>query len=127
MRIFLNELPGVIISSLVQLQEGVVYGLLFFPVSFGQYQAIGITLFFASCFVSQFAIAASSGFVCGIPQPIIELIPFNVAIARSVLDGCGGKVEAALPTVLMCMAICGVLHGTSCFLLGYFRFSNFVE
>lgn len=50
---WIDQLPAVIMLSLMNLQEGVPYGLLFFPSIFGKYRVLGVSMFFISCFVSQ--------------------------------------------------------------------------
>lgn len=88
----LNQVPGALLTLLVLTGQAVSFGLLFFTPLYGEYQTLGIPMWFLSCTIAQACGALMSSFKCGVPTPPIESIPFYATMADNVIKGMDGAV-----------------------------------
>ncbi|KAG0141685.1 hypothetical protein CROQUDRAFT_663465 [Cronartium quercuum f. sp. fusiforme G11] len=128
--ILLGYLPAVALGLMMNVLDGVSYGLIMFPTSnsstvFEGLGGIGISMFFMTCIISQLVYSlGASGFKGGNGSMMIESVPFMHVIAKKIADGIGnveGNYESILATTLFAFAFSSILTGLAFFSLGAFK------
>lgn len=128
--IILGYIPAVILGLMMNILDGVSYGLIIFPnqshQSFDGLGSIGISMFFLSCIISQLVYSlGASAFKGGNGSMMIESIPFMHVIANKIADKIGdSNPDAILATTLMAFAFSTFLTGLAFFSLGALKLGN---
>ncbi|KAF8495887.1 sulfate transporter family-domain-containing protein [Russula emetica] len=124
----LHALPAVILGLLLNILDGISYGMIMFPTSgvFMDLGTMGVSMFFVSTFISQVVYSAgASGFAGANGSMMIEVVPFfHIMATRIALDIGEGKPYEIVATTLVAFAFSSVLTGVSFFLLGFFRLGS---
>ncbi|KAH9989296.1 sulfate transporter family-domain-containing protein [Russula vinacea] len=123
-----HALPAVILGLLLNILDGISYGMIIFPVTgeFVDLGTMGVSMFFVSTFVSQLVYSAgASGFAGANGSMMIEVVPFFHIMATRIAQDIGeGKQREIVATTLVAFAFSSVLTGLTFFLLGFFRLGS---
>lgn len=121
-------IPGVFLGTLLNILDGLSYGMIMFPISepiFAALAPAGLSMFYMSCIVSQLVYSlGGSAFKAGIGSEMIEVTPFfhTMAFSISKLIMSDGSVEnqqdAIIATTITSYAISSVVTGLVFFMLG---------
>ncbi|KAJ7207976.1 sulfate transporter family-domain-containing protein [Mycena pura] len=118
-------LPAVVLGCLLNVLDGVSYGMIIFPTSppFADLGPMGVSMFFVSCVVSQLTYSlGGSGFTGANGSMMIEVVPFFHILAASIASEIGlDHPEEIICTTLVAYALSSILTGLSFFLLGYLK------
>ncbi|GAA5842002.1 hypothetical protein JCM3766R1_005720 [Sporobolomyces carnicolor] len=127
------SIPAVILGTLMNILDGVSYGLITFPTNlpaFANFGGIGISMFFVSCIVAQIVFTGGgrfgSVFKGGNSSMQIELVPFFHAIV-GILDSRINDAETLVATTLFCFALSSILTGIAFGTLGTLRLGRLSE
>ncbi|KAF4588225.1 hypothetical protein EYR38_010192 [Pleurotus pulmonarius] len=119
-----KALPAVLLGSLLNILDGVSYGMIIFPASsvFAEHQAgpMGVSMFFVSCVIAQLVYTfGGSGFAGANGSMMIEVVPFFHILATSIAEEIGeGYPKEIIATTLVAYALSSILTGLAFFLLG---------
>ncbi|KAL6454766.1 hypothetical protein SBY92_004236 [Candida maltosa Xu316] len=119
----LNFLPGVFLGTLLNILDGLSYGMIMFPISeavFSSLAPAGLSMFYVSCIVSQLVYSlGGSAFKAGIGSEMIEVTPFFHTMAGSIAKQLSDNSnDAIIATTITAYAISSILTGLVFFLLG---------
>lgn len=119
-------LPAVILGLLLNVLDGVSYGLIIFPTSypiFSDFGGDGVSMFFVTCVISQLVFSlGGSIFKGGNGSMMIEVVPFYHILVTIIIDVLGDEDPAAVvSTTIVAFALSSIFAGIVFFLLGYFR------
>ncbi|GAA6015201.1 hypothetical protein JCM11491_000502 [Sporobolomyces phaffii] len=127
------SIPAVILGTLMNILDGVSYGLITFPTNlqpFANFGGIGISMFFVSCIVAQVVFTGGgrfgSIFKGGNASMMIEVVPFFHAIV-GILDARIDDAETLVATTLFSFALSSILTGLAFGLLGTLRLGRLSE
>ncbi|TFK51603.1 hypothetical protein OE88DRAFT_1629548 [Heliocybe sulcata] len=122
-----KSLPAVLLGTLLNILDGVSYGMIIFPAS-GVFADMGlgptgVSMFFVSAIVSQLVYSAGgSGFAGANGSMMIEVVPFFHILATSIAHQIGpDKPHEIIATTLVAFALSSVLTGLTFLLLGFLR------
>lgn len=124
-------LPSVFLGLLLNVLDGLSYGLILFPLAnpiFANLGPAGLSIFYVSCIVSQlvFSLGASS-FHSGIGSEMIEVVPFFHAMASTLVIEIGeNKPKSVIATTITAYALSSVVTGLVFFALGYARLGSLI-
>ncbi|KAI0065142.1 hypothetical protein BV25DRAFT_1799226 [Artomyces pyxidatus] len=125
-----QALPAVILGTLLNVLDGVSYGMIIFPAAgvFTDLGAMGVSMFFVSAIISQVVYSAgASGFAGGNGSMMIEVVPFFHILANSISEQIGeDHPEEIIATTLVAFAFSSLLTGLTFFLLGFFRLGSLI-
>ncbi|KAK0502286.1 sulfate transporter family-domain-containing protein [Armillaria luteobubalina] len=129
-RTSLKSIPAVILGSLLNILDGVSYGMIIFPASgvFDEYQMapVGVSMFFLSTLTAQLTYTlGASQFPGANGSMMIEVVPFFHMIALSISGDLESPTEI-LATTLVSYALSSVLTGIAFFLLGYLKLGTLI-
>ncbi|KAK0486595.1 sulfate transporter family-domain-containing protein [Armillaria novae-zelandiae] len=129
-RTSLKSIPAVILGSLLNILDGVSYGMIIFPASgvFDEYQMapVGVSMFFLSTLTAQLTYTlGASQFPGANGSMMIEVVPFFHMIALSISADLESPTEI-LATTLVSYALSSVLTGIAFFLLGYLKLGTLI-
>ncbi|KAK7036773.1 hypothetical protein VNI00_011439 [Paramarasmius palmivorus] len=117
-----KALPAVLLGSLLNILDGVSYGMIIFPTSdpFTSLGPMGVSMFFVSAIVSQLVYTlGGSGFAGANGSMMIEVVPFFHILAQSIAREIGeDKPAEVIATTIVAYAISSILTGLSFLLLG---------
>ncbi|KAJ7021466.1 sulfate transporter family-domain-containing protein [Mycena alexandri] len=120
-----RALPAVVLGCLLNILDGVSYGMIIFPTSapFADSGPMGVSLFFVSCVVAQLTYTfGGSGFAGANGSMMIEVVPFFHILAASIAREIGPEYpQEIICTTLVAYALSSVLTGLSFFLLGFLK------
>ncbi|PLW36718.1 hypothetical protein PCASD_08678 [Puccinia coronata f. sp. avenae] len=123
--------PAVILGLMMNVLDGVSYGLIMFPTgagitTFDGFGGIGISMFFMTCIVSQLVYSlGGSGFPGGNGSMMIESVPFMHVIAKKIIKGIGPEhPEEIIATTMVSFAVSSILTGAAFFALGALKLGN---
>ena len=129
----LNYIPAVFLGTLLNILDGLSYGMIMFPISesiFASLAPAGLSMFYVSCIVSQLIFSlGGSAFRAGIGSEMIEVTPFFHVMALSILEQIGSPEEnkdAIISTTIVTYAILSILTGLVFFLLGKLKLGSLV-
>lgn len=127
----LNYLPAVFLGTLLNILDGLSYGMIMFPVSetlFSSLGPVGLSMFYVSCIVSQLVYSlGGSAFKSGIGSEMIEVTPFFHTMAYSIMNEMNGAPDnAIIATTIVSFAILSIVTGIVFFLLGKLRLGKLV-
>lgn len=119
-------LPAVILGLLLNILDGVSYGLIIFPTSypiFSDFGGDGVSMFFVTCVISQLVFTlGGSIFKGGNGSMMIEVVPFYHILVTIIIDVLGDEDPAAVvSTTIVAFALSSIFAGIVFLLLGYFR------
>ncbi|KAK0566420.1 hypothetical protein OC844_000748 [Tilletia horrida] len=122
----ITVLPAVVLGLLLNLLDGVSYGMIAFPNSnpiFAHFGGDGVAMFFVTCIISQLVYSlGGSVFKAGNGSMMIEVVPFYHILVRKIIEEIGDSNPAAvIATTCMAMALSSVLTGLVFLLLGLLR------
>lgn len=127
----LGSLPAVVLGLMMNILDGVSYGMIMFPTGAGMttfdgFSGIGISMFFMTCIVSQLVYSlGGSGFKGGNGSMMIESVPFMHVIAKKIILNIGSDhPESIIATTMVSFAMSSVLTGLAFFALGALRLGN---
>ncbi|KAJ3968036.1 sulfate transporter family-domain-containing protein [Lentinula raphanica] len=124
-RASLWAIPAVILGSLLNILDGVSYGMIIFPSSapFTDLGPMGVSMFFITCVLSQLCFTfGGSGFAGANGSMMIEVVPFyHIMAARIASDIGEDKPAEVIATTIVAYALSSVLTGLSFLLLGALR------
>ncbi|KAF2842194.1 hypothetical protein M501DRAFT_926949 [Patellaria atrata CBS 101060] len=125
-------LPSVFLGLLLNILDGLSYGLILFPLGeeiFSKTGPDGISIFFVSCIVSQ--LVYSSGFSIfkgGVGSEMIEVVPFFHKMAYTIMARMAGESpESILATVILAYCLSSIVTGLVFFCLGFFKLGSLVN
>lgn len=120
-----QSLPAVLLGTLLNILDGISYGMIIFPASgvFSNLGGIGVSMFFLSAIISQLVYSAGgSGFAGANGSMMIEVVPFFHILANSIAADIGeDRPHEVLATTIVAFALSSVLTGLTFFLLGALR------
>ncbi|PWN44571.1 hypothetical protein IE81DRAFT_310490 [Ceraceosorus guamensis] len=119
-------LPAVILGLLLNVLDGVSYGLIIFPNSypiFSDFGGDGVSMFFVTCVISQLVYSlGGSIFRGGNGSMMIEVVPFFHILVQGIINELGDEDAAAvISTTIVSFALSSIFAGVVFLLLGYFR------
>uniref|UniRef100_A0A0W0FIS6 Putative vacuole protein n=1 Tax=Moniliophthora roreri TaxID=221103 RepID=A0A0W0FIS6_MONRR len=117
-----RALPAVLLGCLLNILDGVSYGMIIFPTSdpFTTLGPMGVSMFFVSTIASQLVYTlGGSGFAGANGSMMIEVVPFFHILAQSIAKQVGEDRPAeVIATTIVAYAISSILTGISFLLLG---------
>lgn len=119
----ITYLPSVLLGTLLNILDGLSYGMILFPVSiplFSDLGPAGLSIFFVSCVVSQLVYSlGGSNFKCGVGSEMIEVIPFFHTMAQTIMYEIGEEhAKSVIATTILAFALSSILTGLVFFMLG---------
>ncbi|EPQ26044.1 uncharacterized protein PFL1_06497 [Pseudozyma flocculosa PF-1] len=119
-------LPAVILGMLMNVLDGVSYGMIMFPASypiFSNFGGDGVSMFFLTCVLSQLVYTlGGSIFKGGNGSMMIETVPFFHILVKIIIDTLGDEDRGAIvATTMVAFALSSILIGLAFFLLGALR------
>jgi SulP family sulfate permease len=111
-------LPAVILGLLLNILDGVSYGLIIFPTSypiFSDFGGDGVSMFFVTCVISQLVFSlGGSIFKGGNGSMMIEVVPFYHILVTIIIDVLGDEDPAAVvSTTIIAFALSSILPDSS--------------
>lgn len=127
----LGYIPSVILGVLLNILDGLSYGMILFPVAhpvFANLGPAGLSMFYVSCVVSQLVFSlGASAFHSGVGSEMIEVVPFFHAMATTLIAEIGeDRPQAIVATTILAYATSSVVTGLVFFILGYARLGSLV-
>ncbi|KAG0696357.1 sulfate transporter family-domain-containing protein [Suillus ampliporus] len=124
-RTVLKSLPAVLLGTLLNILDGVSYGMIIFP-AFGVFAGLGgmgVSMFFVSTVVAQLVYClGGSSFAGANGSMMIEVVPFFHILAATIARDIGDEhPKEIIATTIAAYALSSVLTGLTFFLLGYLR------
>ncbi|OAX35963.1 hypothetical protein K503DRAFT_696020 [Rhizopogon vinicolor AM-OR11-026] len=121
----LKSLPAVLLGTLLNILDGVSYGMIIFP-AFGVFDGLGgmgVSMFFVSTLVAQLVYClGGSSFAGANGSMMIEVVPFFHILATTIARDIGEEYpKEIIATTIVSFALSSVLTGLTFFLLGYLR------
>ncbi|KAK4687198.1 sulfate permease, SulP family, partial [Tremellales sp. Uapishka_1] len=119
-----KALPAVILGLLLNVLDGVSYGMILFPANiyFPDYGSIGVSMFFTSCIISQLTFSlGGSIFGGGNGSMMIEAVPFFHILVNIIQNECGDDPVAIVSTTMAAFAFSSILTGLVFMALGTFK------
>ncbi|KAF8882992.1 sulfate transporter family-domain-containing protein [Infundibulicybe gibba] len=117
-----KSLPAVLLGSLLNVLDGVSYGMIIFPATgvFADLGPMGVSMFFVSTVLAQLAYTCGgSEFAGANGSMMIEVVPFFHILATSIARQIGeDHPKEVIATTLAAYALSSVLTGLSFLLLG---------
>ncbi|KAE8233636.1 hypothetical protein CF326_g1316 [Tilletia indica] len=119
-------LPAVVLGLLLNLLDGVSYGMITFPNSnpiFANFGGDGVAMFFVTTIIAQLIYSlGGSVFKAGNGSMMIEVVPFYHILVRKIIEEIGDSNPAAvIATTCMAFALSSVLTGIVFLLLGMLK------
>ncbi|WFD34560.1 hypothetical protein MCUN1_001401 [Malassezia cuniculi] len=125
-------IPPVILGMLLNVLDGVSYGMIMFPTShaiFANFGGDGVSMFFASCVISQLVYTlGGSIFRGGNGSMMIEVVPFYHILVQVIMQTVGeDDPKTVVATTMAAFALSSILTGLTFYLLGKFRLGIIVS
>lgn len=127
----INYIPAVFLGTLLNILDGLSYGMIMFPVSESLFSSLGpagLSMFYVSCIVSQLVYSlGGSAFKSGIGSEMIEVTPFFHTMAFAIMNEMGSEnKEGVIATTIVTYAISSIVTGLIFFLLGKLKLGSLV-
>jgi SulP family sulfate permease len=120
-----RSVPAVLLGVLLNILDGISYGLIIFPTSgiFADLGGVGVSMFFVSSIIAQVVYSAGgSSFAGANGSMMIEVVPFFHIIATSLAREIGeDRPHEVIATTLVAFSLSAVLTGLTFFTLGALR------
>lgn len=127
----LAQLPAVLVGLLLNVLDGLSYGVIFFPPVplFANLESAGLTLFYTSTIVSQLVFSlGGSGFRACIGAQMIEVVPFLHSMSMSVASLLpDSERDEIIATTLATFAASCIVTGAVFFALGFLKLGALVQ
>lgn len=128
----LGYLPSVILGLLLNILDGLSYGMIIFPIGekiFSHLGSAGLSMFYVSSIVSQLVYSlGGSAFKAGVGSEMIEVTPFFHAMAAAIATDIGeDQPDAIISTTITTYAVSSVITGVIFLLLGKFKLGQLVS
>ncbi|KAJ1033908.1 hypothetical protein NDA16_000116 [Ustilago loliicola] len=119
-------IPAVILGMLMNVLDGVSYGMIMFPAAypiFANFGGDGVSMFFVTCILSQLIYTlGGSIFKGGNGSMMIEVVPFFHILVKIIIDELGDEnPKAVIATTMVAFALSSILTGLAFLLLGALR------
>ncbi|EIW70854.1 hypothetical protein TREMEDRAFT_71395 [Tremella mesenterica DSM 1558] len=124
-----KALPSVILGTLLNVLDGVSYGMILFPANpvFEDFGSLGVSMFFMSCIVSQLVFSlGGSIFPGGNGSMMIEAVPFFHILVNIIQAECGDDAIEVISTTMAAFAFSSILTGFVFFALGAFKLGTLI-
>ncbi|KAG1764436.1 sulfate transporter family-domain-containing protein [Suillus occidentalis] len=125
-----KSLPAVLLGTLLNILDGVSYGMIIFPESgvFAGLGGMGVSMFFVSTVVAQLIYCfGGSSFGGANGSMMIEVVPFFHILASTIARDIGDEYpKQIIATTIAAFALSSILTGLSFFLLGYLRLGSLI-
>ncbi|RDB21774.1 Uncharacterized protein C24H6.11c [Hypsizygus marmoreus] len=122
LRVALKSIPAVLLGCLLNILDGVSYGMIIFPGTgvFADLGPMGVSMFFLTTVLAQLVYTfGGSGFAGGNGSMMIEVVPFFHILATDIASQIGDdKPGEIIATTLAAYAMSSILTGLTFFLLG---------
>ncbi|WWD17472.1 hypothetical protein CI109_101913 [Kwoniella shandongensis] len=125
----IKTLPSVILGLLLNVLDGVSYGMILFPANavFVDFGSLGVSMFFVSCIVSQLVFSlGGSIFPGGNGSMMIEAVPFFHILVNIIENVVGDDDRAIIATTMVSFAFSSILTGLVFFALGAFKLGGLI-
>ena len=126
-------LPAVFLGTLLNILDGLSYGMIMFPTTESSFSGLGptgLSMFYVSCIVSQLIYSLGwSAFRAGVGSEMIEVTPFFHAMAYSILGEIGTAPEdqkKVLANTITSFAILSLVTGIIFAILGRMKLGALV-
>ncbi|EMD35753.1 hypothetical protein CERSUDRAFT_52921 [Gelatoporia subvermispora B] len=120
-----TSLPAVVLGALLNILDGVSYGMIIFPATgvFANLGGTGVSMFFVTAVIAQLIYSAGGSCFAGANgSMMIEVVPFFHILANTIAEEVGeDNPHAVLATTMVAFAMSSVLTGLTFFLLGALR------
>ncbi|CAE7061708.1 unnamed protein product [Rhizoctonia solani] len=121
----MTAIPAVILGMLLNILDGVSYGMIMFPAGdiFNGFGGIGVSMFFVTAFISQMVYTfGGSAFEGGNGSMMIEVVPFFHMLTTQIIAHVGeDNPQAVIATTMVAFCLSSILTGLTFLLLGVFR------
>ncbi|KAG9091211.1 hypothetical protein FRC07_011893 [Ceratobasidium sp. 392] len=118
-------LPAVVLGMLLNVLDGVSYGMILFPAGeiFDNFAGLGVSIFFVTTFISQLVYTCGgSAFEGANGSMMIEVVPFFHMLTSGIIAHVGeDKPDVVVATSMVAFCLSSVLTGLTFLLLGVFR------
>ncbi|KAI0337869.1 hypothetical protein BDW22DRAFT_1363648 [Trametopsis cervina] len=125
-----RALPAVILGTLLNILDGISYGMIAFPSAgvFTGLGGVGVSMFFVSAIVSQLVYTlGGSGFAGANGSMMIEVVPFFHILAADIASQIGeDRPHEIIATTIVSFALSSLLTGLTFFLLGALRLGTLI-
>lgn len=126
-----NYVPAVFLGTLLNILDGLSYGMIMFPVSEAVFTSLapaGLSMFYVSCIVSQLVYSlGGSAFKSGIGSEMIEVTPFFHTMAFSIMNQMGAdNKDGVIATTIVTYAVSSIVTGIIFYSLGKLRLGALV-
>ncbi|KAF7789143.1 hypothetical protein EIP86_000080 [Pleurotus ostreatoroseus] len=125
-----RSLPAVLLGTLLNILDGVSYGMISFPAAgvFVGLGGVGVSMFFVTAIVSQLVYSfGGSGFAGANGSMMIEVVPFFHILANDISAIVGeDKPHEVIATTIVSFAISSLITGLTFFLLGALRLGSLI-
>ncbi|KDE09826.1 hypothetical protein MVLG_00224 [Microbotryum lychnidis-dioicae p1A1 Lamole] len=125
-----TALPAVILGVLMNILDGVSYGLIMFPTNlprFADFGGIGVSMFFVSCVISQLVYSSGGSiFKGGNGSMMIEVVPFFHSIVGIIYKHLSDDKDV-VATTMVAFALSSILTGFAFAMLGFLRLGRLSE
>jgi SulP family sulfate permease len=127
----LRYIPSVILGTLLNILDGVSYGMILFPLGESVFSGMGmagLSMFYVSCVVAQLVYSlGGSMFKAGVGGEMIEVVPFFHAMATTIMHEVGtDKPDEVISTTIVSFALSSIITGGVFFFLGYARLGSLI-
>ncbi|KAJ1304059.1 hypothetical protein OPQ81_008466 [Rhizoctonia solani] len=120
-----SAIPAVILGMLLNVLDGVSYGMIIFPAGeiFMGFGGIGVSMFFVTAFISQIVYTfGGSAFEGANGSMMIEVVPFFHMLTTGIIAHVGeDNPRAVIATTMVAFCLSSILTGLTFLLLGVFR------
>ncbi|CAE6475487.1 unnamed protein product [Rhizoctonia solani] len=120
-----SAIPAVILGMLLNVLDGVSYGMIIFPAGdiFNGFGGIGVSMFFVTAFISQMVYTfGGSAFEGANGSMMIEVVPFFHMLTTGIIAHVGeDNPQAVVSTTMVAFCLSSILTGLTFLLLGVFR------
>ncbi|KAJ2009661.1 hypothetical protein GGI04_000233 [Coemansia thaxteri] len=128
----LQYVPAVVLGLILNLLDGLSYGLIAFPVSipvFDKFGPVGFSMYMLSTAVSQLVYSSgASAFRGANGSMLIEAIPFLYAMCDTIVTSIGeGQPDRIIATTMVAYASSTIITGTVFFMLGFMGIGSLVD
>lgn len=121
----LKSIPAVLLGMLLNILDGVSYGMIMFPSNdaFPNFGGIGVSMFFVTTIISQLIYSfGGSAFAGANGSMMIEVVPFFHILAAKITTELGEENSVQIiSTTIAAFALSSILTGLTFFLLGYLK------
>ncbi|WFD26552.1 hypothetical protein MNAN1_001535 [Malassezia nana] len=122
----LHNVPAVVLGLLLNILDGVSYGMITFPTSmpiFASFGGDGVSMFFVTCIISQLVYTlGGSIFKGGNGSMMIEVVPFYHILVKVIVQVVGdNNPTAVISTTMVAFALSSLLTGLLFTILGALR------